>query len=173
MKLFPNLSSISMDLKRSCALSLLLCSFISALYCPDLDNGTPVAPIADSKRHVLLSARVWPFSEHLCTTFHTSPCCSILTFGRLSFADHPRAFFSSGDYSTTLFRRLRHFWPSGDFCHNLHIFSSDLFLLGPCNLLQISFVMGAYCFLFWCRIFFCVYNFVPWMDHNAIFSVSM
>jgi len=28
--------------------------------------------------------------------------CSILTFGRPSFADHPRAFFSSGDYSTVL-----------------------------------------------------------------------
>ena len=169
MKLFPNLSSISMDLKRSCALSLLLCSFISALYCLDLDNGTPVAPIADSKRHVLLSA----YSEHLCTTFHTSPCCSILTFGRPSFADHPRAFFSSGDYSTILFRRLRHIWPSGDFCHNIHIFSGGLFLLCPCNPLQISIVIGAYCFLFWCTIFFWVYYFDPWMDHNSIFSVSM
>jgi len=29
-----------------------------------------------------------------------SPSCSILTFGRLSFADHTRAFSSSGDYST-------------------------------------------------------------------------
>jgi len=27
----------------------------------------------------------------------------ILTFGRPSFADHPRAFFSAGDYSTTFF----------------------------------------------------------------------
>ena len=32
-----------------------------------------------------------------------SPSCLILTFGRPSFADHPRAFFSSGDYSTALF----------------------------------------------------------------------
>jgi len=32
-----------------------------------------------------------------------SPSCSMLIFGRLSFADHPRAFFSSGDFSTDLF----------------------------------------------------------------------
>ena len=40
------------------------------------------------------------------------PSCSILTFGRPSFADHPRAFFSSGDCSTTLFGRLQRclFW---------------------------------------------------------------
>ena len=37
------------------------------------------------------------------------PCfCLILTFGRPSFADHPHAFFSSGDYSTALIGRLHH-----------------------------------------------------------------
>ena len=33
----------------------------------------------------------------------TFPLCSILMFGRLSFADHRRAFFSLGDFSTDLF----------------------------------------------------------------------
>jgi len=32
-----------------------------------------------------------------------SPSCSVLTLGRPSFADHPRAIFSSGDNSTALF----------------------------------------------------------------------
>jgi len=32
-----------------------------------------------------------------------APSCLILTFGRLSFADHPRAFFSLGDYRTDPF----------------------------------------------------------------------
>ena len=66
-------------------------------------NGTPVAPTADSTgwsampyllRASVLSANFFA---------HPSPSCSILTFGRLSFVDHPRAFLSSGDYSTALF----------------------------------------------------------------------
>jgi len=50
-----------------------------------------------------------------------SPSCSIFTFGRHSFADHPRALFSLGDYSPALFGRL----PRG------------LFWLGPYSPLQI------------------------------------
>ena len=40
--------------------------------------------------------------------FFARPCCSILTFGRPPFADHPSVFFSSGDYSTTLLGWLQH-----------------------------------------------------------------
>ena len=40
--------------------------------------------------------------------FFARPSCSILTSGRLPFVNHPRAFFSSGDYSTALFGRLQH-----------------------------------------------------------------
>jgi len=84
----------------------------------------------------------------------------------------PARFWSSGDFvrrppsCVLFFRRLQYtsflddfntVWPSGDFYHNLHIFSSGLFLLGPYSPLQILFVMGAYCFLFPCSIFFCVY----------------
>ena len=67
-------------------------------------TGTSVAPTADSKRNALLSALFLPFCEvsSLALPQDPSPSCSILTFGRLSFVDHTRAFFSSGDYSTVL-----------------------------------------------------------------------
>ena len=42
-------------------------------------------------------------SDNKSNHHHPSPSCLILIFGRLSFADHPRAFFSSGDFSTDLF----------------------------------------------------------------------
>ena len=72
-------------------------------------TGTSVAPTADSKRQANFFAR-------------PSPSCSILTFGRPAFADHPRASFSSGDYSTALFLADSNtVWPSKDFRHNLHI----------------------------------------------------
>ena len=63
-----------------------------------------VAPTADSKRKSLPSALFLPFCEvsSLALPQDPSPSCSILTFGRLSFVDHTRAFFSSGDYSTVL-----------------------------------------------------------------------
>jgi len=44
-----------------------------------------------------------PRTSSLALPQEPSPSCSILIFGRLSFADHPCAFFSSGDSSTDLF----------------------------------------------------------------------
>jgi len=117
-------------------------------------TGTTVAPSADSKRHALLSAHVWPLSELL-----RSPFPFLLDFNlRETFFRRPssRDLFL-GDYSTALFwttpTRLdiretsaqpSHFWPG------------SLFLLCPYSPLQISFVMGAYCFLFPCGICFYV-----------------
>jgi len=83
-------------------------------------TGTPVDPTTDSKRHVLLSARVRPLGELLRSpftflidfdlreTFFRRPSSRILFFGRLQY----RSF--SNDSNTV--------WPSGDFCHNLQIF---------------------------------------------------
>jgi len=130
-----------------------------------LANGTPAAPTADSKRNTLLlhssdpsanffahpSARPFPFllDFDLRETFFCRPPSRVLFFGRLQY----RPFF---------FGRLQHtVWPSGDIYHNLHIFSSGIILFGPYSPLQKIFVMGAYCFLFPCGIFFCVYSFDP------------
>jgi len=106
------------------------------------------------------SARTFPFllDFDLRETFFRRPLSCVLFFGRLQY----RPFLD--DFKTV--------WPSGDLYHNLHIFSSSLFLLGPYSPLQILFVMGAYCFLFPCSIFFCVYWFDPWIDYNSFFSVS-
>jgi len=65
---------------------------------------TPVAPTADSKRNALLCALLnLPRTSSLAVPQEPSPSCSILIFGRLSFAGHPRAFFSPGDFSTDIF----------------------------------------------------------------------
>ena len=45
-------------------------------------------------------------ADFLCRGYLPVPVTSFLSCGRPSFADHPRAFFSSGDYSTVLGRFL-------------------------------------------------------------------
>jgi len=94
-------------------------------------------------------------SDHWTNFFaRPSPSCSILTFRRPSFADHPRAFFSSGDYSTALCRTTpTQFDLRKTSVITYKIFFVGLFLLRPYSRLQISrlqiwFVMGAYCFVF-------------------------
>ena len=127
---FRRLLSISMTLKRSCALSLLLCLFILA-HCLDPhhgDNKTDIDQFVLTCIHTVNVRYSSLYSPSQCNTCHqhprrpccqqqaqrftfcarltikrTSPSCLILTFGRPSFADHPRAFISSGDYSTALF----------------------------------------------------------------------
>jgi len=76
---------------------------------------------------------------------------------KASFADHPRAFFSSGDYSTALFRTTpTRFDLRETSVTTFKFFFVGLFLLGPYSRLQILFVMGAYCFLFPCSVCFYV-----------------
>ena len=91
------------------------------------------------------SARTFPFlfDFDLREIFFRRPPSLVLFFGRLQF----RHFLDN--FNTV--------WPSGDLYHNLHIFSSGWFLLGPYSPPQIWFVMWAYWFLFPCSIFFCVY----------------
>ena len=118
-------------------------------------TGTPVDSTEDTKRQDLfsVSVRFWPLSL---SDFFARPCpsCSILTFGRPSFADHPRAFFSSGDYSTALCRTTpTQFDLRKTSVITYKFFFVGLFLLRPYSRLQISrlqiwFVMGAYCFVF-------------------------
>jgi len=67
-------------------------------------TSTPVDPTTDSKRHALHSARVRPLSELLRSPFPFLLDFDLRETFKVSFADHPRAFFSSGDYSTALFR---------------------------------------------------------------------
>ena len=96
-------------------------------------TGTPVAPTAANKRNALLSALFRPFREILRSPFlldfdlreifFRRPPSRVLFFGRL----HYRPFFD--DFNTVR--------PSGDLYHNLDIFSSGLFLLGPYSPLQI------------------------------------
>jgi len=98
-------------------------------------TGTPVDPTTNSKRHALLSARVRPLGELLRCP---SPSCSILTFGRPSFADYPRTFFSSGDYSTALFRTTPTQFDLRKTCvTTFKFFFVSLFLLRPYSRLQI------------------------------------
>jgi len=102
-------------------------------------DGTRVALTADSKRHALLSALVWPFSELRRSPFHKdpSPSCSILTFGSPSFAYHPCAFFSSRDYSTAIFGRLQHSLSFGRLLSQPSHFLWLFIFLGPYSPLQI------------------------------------
>jgi len=66
-------------------------------------TGIPVAPTTDSKQLPTFCALLTlPRTSSLALPQDPSPSCSILTFRRLSFAHHTRAFFSSGDYSTVL-----------------------------------------------------------------------
>ena len=70
-------------------------------------TGTPVAPTSDccqqAQSPTFCALLTLPRTSSLALPQEPSPSCSILIFGRLSFADHPRAFFSSGDFSTDLF----------------------------------------------------------------------
>jgi len=106
------------------------------------------------------SARTVPFLLDFPETFFHRPPSCVFFFGRLQY----RLFLDN----------FKTVWPSGDLYHNLRIFLNGLsFLLGTCSPLQILFVMGAYCFLFPFSIFFCVYQFDPWMDHDLFFSIYM
>jgi len=97
-------------------------------------NGTPAAPIADSKRHALISAR----TSSLALPQDPSPSRSILTFRRPSFADHPCAFFCSGGYNTALFwTTSTRFDLRETSVTTFTFFSGDLFLLCPYSPLQI------------------------------------
>jgi len=110
-------------------------------------------------RHVF-SAPIWPFSNLLCKPFpRLFPFLLQLDLWKTFFADlstrhfpfliefdlyttyfvEPSlAFFSTGDYSIALSDNFDTVWPSGDFCQNLHVFSDDLFLLGPYSLFSVS-----------------------------------
>ena len=106
------------------------------------------------------------------TNFFARPPCSNLTFKRPPFADHPRAFLSSGDYSTALFWTtptrldLQETWVT-----TFTFLPRSLFLLGPCSPPQICFVMRAYCFLFPCSI--CFYVLSSSACIHLIFSSSL
>jgi len=97
-----------------------------------------------------------------------SPSCSILTFGRLSLADHIRAFFSPGDYSTVLLWTTSTRFDLRETFITTFYFTIGLFLLGPYSPLQILFVMRDhywsshwfsnkqhYLSLLWERVVFC------------------
>ena len=81
-------------------------------------TGTPVDPTTDSKRHVLLSARVRPLDELLRSpflldfdlreTFFRRPSSRVLFFGRLQYRTFPN------DSNTV--------WHWGDFRQNIQIF---------------------------------------------------
>jgi len=96
-------------------------------------TGTPDDPTTDSNIHALLSARVRPLGE-----LFRSPFPFLLDFERPSFADHPRAFFSSGDYSTALFRTTpTQFDLRATSVTTYKFFFVGLFLLRPYSCLQI------------------------------------
>ena len=67
----------------------------------------------------------------------TSPSCLILTFWRPSFADHPRTFFSSGDYSTALFGTTTTRFDLRETSVTTLYFLFGLFLSRPYSRLQI------------------------------------
>ena len=107
-------------------------SILACSYTLNDQSTTPHSPRCYSLRAhgtpmpLLLTTSATPYflrASDPSANFFARPSCSIWTFGRNPFADCPRAFFSSGDYSTNLFRRIQHGLPSGDFCHNIHIFS--------------------------------------------------
>jgi len=98
-------------------------------------TGTPIDPTTDSKRHDLLSARIRPLSKLLRSPF---PFLLDLTFGRPSFADHLRTFFSSEEYSTALFRTTpTQFDLRETSVTTFKFFFVGLFLLRPYSRLQI------------------------------------
>jgi len=122
---------------------------------PDSKRNLQLQPNA---RHVF-SAHICPFSNllrrpfprlvpfllqiHFWKTFFTDLSTGhfpfLLEFDLCTayFVEPPRAFFSSGDYSIALSDDFDTVWPSGDFCHNLHVSSDDSFLLGPYSPFQI------------------------------------
>jgi len=88
-----------------------------------------------------------PRTSSLALPQEPCPSCSILIFGRLrSQTTVVRPFLGETSVQTFL-DDFNTVWPSGDLYHNLHIFSSGLFLLGPYSL-------SKYCLL-WERIVFC------------------
>jgi len=77
---------------------------IRRLRCYSSDaTSTPVALTSLPQRPTSCALPTLPQTSSLALPQEPSPSCSILFFGRLSFADHRRAFFSSGDFSTDLF----------------------------------------------------------------------
>ena len=148
-------------------------------------SGTPASD-PDSKRNLQLQpnvhhvflARIWPFSNLLCKPFprlfplllqfdlwktffadlSTRRFPFLLEFDLWTtyFAEPPRAFFSSGDYSTALSKDFDTVqWPSGDFVTTFTFSLLVDFWYVPTVLSRYG-VKGAYCFLFRCSIFFCV-----------------
>ena len=77
-----------------------------------------------------------------------SPSCSILIFGRLSFADHPRALFSSGDFSTDLFWTTSTRFDLWETFITIVTFSLSFYFC------EVPTVLSKY-FLLWERIVFC------------------
>jgi len=135
---------------------------------------SPLLPTASVKPYFLrssdpsanffarLSARTFSFllDFDLRETFFRRSPSRVLFFGRLQY----RPFLDN--FNTV--------WPSGDPYHNLHIFSSGFFLLGPYSPLQIYFVMKAYCFLFQFSIFLCINLILEWtMTHSFMFLCSI
>jgi len=82
--------------------------------------------------------------------FDPFPSCSILTFWRPSFANHPRAFFSSGDYCTALFGRLQHGLTSGRLLSQTSHFLWRFFCVS-----SLLYSPDLACGLLWERIIFC------------------
>ena len=67
-------------------------------------TSTPVALTSLPQRPTFCALPTLPRTSSLALPQEPSPSCSFLIFGRLSSADHRRAFFSqSGDFSTDLF----------------------------------------------------------------------
>jgi len=139
-------------------------------------SATPVVTTADSKRnlrlapdarHILLSARVWPFSNLLRRPFHKTlrdparvwpvkdllhrPASRVLFFGRLQHCPFGRLehesivrIYSFSNFHVAPSDNFNAVWPSRDFCHNLYVFYS--WVCHVPTVLSRHSVLGAYCF---------------------------
>ena len=104
-----------------------------------------------------------------------SPSCSILAFRRPAFADHPRAFFSSGDYSTVLL------WTTSTRFDLQETFITTFTFSPAVCFCKVPTVLSKYCLL-WERIVFfrvvssfvCINSILEWtIPHSFLFLCSI
>ena len=146
--------------------------------CSSCATGTPVAPTADSKRNLATPyfLRSSDPSVNFCARSSTRICPFLLDFDlqETFFRRPPSRFFSFGRLQNRSFLDdFNTVWPSADLYHNPHIFSSGSFFVRSLQSYPDIVCYRSVLFSVPCSIFFCVYQFDPWMDHNSFLYVSM
>jgi len=131
--------------------------------CIHTSHWHPCSPYCcqQAQRLTFCALPTLPRTSPLALPQEPSPSCSIMIFGRLSFADHSRAFFSSGDFSTDLF------WTTSTRFDFRETFITTFTFSLVVYFCQVHTVLSKYSLL-WERVVFCFHVVVSFVCINLI-----